>query len=69
MEIFWVGVNGSVQDATWSEGQYGWRQFELAPDGSVALGGCITAVSRIPESMEIWWVGTNGSIHDAFVYA
>jgi hypothetical protein len=68
MEIWWVGANGSVQDAFWYEGQRGWRRFEIAPAGSASPSGGITAVSRIPNSMEIWWVGANGSVQDAFWY-
>jgi hypothetical protein len=68
MEIFWVGANGSVEDAYWYEGQEGWRQFRIAPDGSASLDGGITAVSRIPNSMEIFWVGANGSVEDAYWY-
>ena len=68
MEIWWVGANGSIQDAYWYEGQQGWKRFEIAPAGSASTQGGITAVSRAPGTMEIWWVGANGSIHDAFWY-
>src|SRR5258706_161893 len=68
MEIWWIGANGSVQDAFWYEGQEHWGQFEIAPPGSASPNGGITAVSRIPNSMEIWWVGANGSVQDAFWY-
>ena len=68
MEVWWIGANGSVQDAFWYEGQEGWRQFELAPAGSAAVDGGITAVSRIPGSMEVWWIGANGSVQAAFWY-
>jgi hypothetical protein len=68
MELFWVGANGSVEDAFWYEGQVGWQRFPIAPAGSASLGGGITAVSRIRDSMELFWVGGNGSIEDAFWY-
>ncbi|MEH7041031.1 hypothetical protein V7057_24860, partial [Bacillus pseudomycoides] len=67
MEIWWVGANGSVQDAFWYEGQP-WRRQETAPAGSASTTGSITAVSRIPGSMEIWWIGANGSVQSAFWY-
>ena len=67
MEIWWVGLNGSVQGAYWYDGG-SWQQYELAPTGSAALTGSITAVSRIAGSMEVWWVGGDGSVQDAFWY-
>ncbi|OKH56189.1 matrixin family metalloprotease [Scytonema sp. HK-05] len=67
MEVWWVGANGSVQDAFWYEGGQ-WQQFELAPAGSASTSGGITAVSRIPNSMEVWWIGADGSVQDAFWY-
>ena len=66
MEVWWVGIEASVQGAYWYEGQP-WKQYELAPAGSAS--GSITAVSRIPDSMEVWWVGTDASVRDAFWYA
>jgi Trypsin-like peptidase domain len=67
MEVWWIGANGSVQDAFWYEGAQ-WRRFELAPAGSASVNGGITAVSRIPNSMEVWWIGANGSVQDAHWY-
>ena len=67
MEVWWIGANGSVQDAYWYDGGQ-WGRFELAPAGSAAPNGGITAVSRIPGSMEVWWIGANGSVQGAFCY-
>jgi hypothetical protein len=67
METWWIGADGSVQDAYWYEGGQ-WQRYELAPAGSASTSGGITAVSRIPNSMEIWWVGANGSVQDAYWY-
>ena len=67
MEIWWIGANGSVQDAYWYDGGK-WGRFELAPADSAAPNGGITAVSRIPGSMEVWWIGANGSVQGAFWY-
>jgi len=66
LEIWWIGNDGSIQDAYWYEGQDGWRQFQIAPAGSASTNGSITAVSRIPGSMEVWWIGANGSVQDAY---
>jgi hypothetical protein len=70
MEVWWRGVDASVQDAYWYEGGGPWRQFTLAPSGSVANdeGSGLAAVSRIPNSMEIWWQGVGGSVQDANWY-
>jgi hypothetical protein len=65
MEVWWIGPDGSVQDAYWYDGNP-WQRFQLAPPGSAAASGGIAAVSRHPSSMEIWWVGPDGSIQDAF---
>jgi hypothetical protein len=67
MEVWWVGANGSVQDAFWYEGGQ-WQRFELASAGSASGSGGIASVSRIPNSMELWYVGANGSIRDNFWY-
>jgi hypothetical protein len=67
METWWIGANGSVQDAYWYEGAQ-WQRFELAPAGSASVTGGIAAVSRIPGSMEVWWIGANGSVQGAYWY-
>jgi hypothetical protein len=68
MEMWWVGANGSVEDAFWYEGMDHWGRFPIAPAGSASPKAGITAVSRVPNSMEIFWVGANGSVEDAFWY-
>ena len=67
MEVFWIGSDGSVQDAFWYEGS-SWQKFQLAPPGSAAPTSKIVAVSRIPNSMEVFWIAPNGSVQDAFWY-
>ncbi|MCY9586907.1 hypothetical protein M5W97_19620, partial [Paenibacillus alvei] len=44
------------------------QRYELAPMGSSAINGSITAASRIPNSMELWWLGGNRSIQGAYWY-
>jgi hypothetical protein len=69
MEVWWIGLDDSVQDAYWYEGGQ-WNQYTLAPPGSAAHPSAgIAAVSRIPNSMEVWWTGANGSVQDANWYA
>jgi hypothetical protein len=67
MEVWWIGADGSVNDAFWYDGG-SWQTFQLAPPGSASPNGGITAVSRIPNSMEVWWIGADGSVNDAFWY-
>jgi hypothetical protein len=68
MEIFWVGAEGSVEDAFWYEGMDHFGRHTIAPNGSASPNGGITVVSRIPNSMEIFWVGAEGSVEDAVWY-
>ena len=42
-------------------------QFQLS-QGNASTTGCITAVSRIPNSMEVFWIEQNGSVQGAFWY-
>ena len=67
MEFWWIGADGSVNDAFWYDGA-SWQTFQLAPPGSASPNGGIAAVSRIPGSMEVWWIGPDGSVNDAFGY-
>src|SRR5712691_1135926 len=68
MEVFWIGADGSIEDASFYEGQ-GWNRFQLAPPGSASRTGGIAAVSRAPHTMEVWWIGQDGSVQDAYWYA
>ena len=67
MELWWTASNGSVQAAFWYEGST-WQRYELAPPGSAAPAGSISALSRKPEAMELWWIGEDASIDDKFWY-
>lgn len=67
MEVWWIGGDGSVQDAYWYAGAT-WNQFPLAPRGSASIYGNIAAVSRMPNTMEVWWIGGDGSVWDAYWY-
>jgi len=67
MELWWIGVNGSMQAAFWYEGG-AWTRYELAAAGSASVNGAVSAVSRIPNSMELWWTGANGSVGDSYWY-
>lgn len=67
MEIFWIGADGSVQDAFWYDGTP-WRRQQIAPPGSASSSGGLAAVSRLPGTIEIFWTAPNGSVQDAFWY-
>lgn len=67
MELWWVGSDGSIQDAYWYEGDQ-WRRFPLMHGGSAAANTAIAAVSRRPDTMEIFWQKPNGALADNHVY-
>ncbi|MGH6612764.1 hypothetical protein [Sphingomonas sp.] len=67
MEIWWVGADGSIQDAYWYEGG-SWQRFALMPGGTAAANTAIAAVSRRPDAMEIFWQTPNGALVDNYVY-
>ena len=67
MELWYVGAQGSIEDAFWYDGG-NWQHFQLAPPGSASPAGGIAAVSRIPNSMELWWIGGDRSVQGAFWY-
>jgi hypothetical protein len=67
IEVWWVGANGSVQDAFWYENAT-WSRFELAAPGRASSASGLSAVSRIPGSMEIWFIAPDGSIVDDYFY-
>jgi hypothetical protein len=67
-EMWWIGGDGTVQDAFWYEGAQ-WQRFELAPAGSASRSNSgIRAVSRVQNSTEMWWIGSDGSVQDAYWY-
>jgi hypothetical protein len=67
MEVWWVGPDGSVNDAFWYDGG-SWQIFQLASPGNALSSGGVAAISRIQNSMEVWWIGANNTIQDAFWY-
>lgn len=71
MEIWWIGVGGSVQGAFWYKGQHNdaWQRYQVAPFGQASQTSGIAAVSRINTAMEIWWVGPKGSVEGGYYYA
>jgi len=70
MEVWWIGLDGSVQGAFWYQDQNDnrWQRYTLAGFGSAAKSTGIAAVSRKPVAMEIWWVRSDGAVEGAFWY-
>jgi hypothetical protein len=64
LEIFWAQQDGSVWQASWSQGAL-WRPLQFAPPGSAAPTAQPTAVSRTPTSLEVLWIGPEGSVENA----
>lgn len=52
MEVWWIGADGSIQDANWYASR-GWQGFTLAGPNAAALTGSIAAVSGAPYVMEV----------------
>ena len=63
LDLFWVGLDGSVGSNWWDAGANNGRwnaAFEIAPAGSAA--GAVTAVARTPNHLDVFWVGLDGSV-------
>lgn len=71
MEIWWIGLGGTVQGAYWYQNQNNnaWQRYTLTGPGTASDQSGVAAVSRIPTTMEIWWVGPQGSVEGAYWYA
>ncbi len=68
MEIWWVGIDGSVQGAFWYQTDPTWHRYPVTGFGAASTHGGVAAVSRFAKNMEIWWVGPQGSVEGAFWY-
>ena len=68
MEIWWIGIDGSVQGAFWYQADSTWHRYPVTGFGRASTTTGIAAVSRFDKNMEIWWVGPNGSVEGAFWY-
>ena len=64
VEVFWVRQDGSVWQASWSQGAL-WRPLQFAPAGTAAPTIQPTVVSRVRGSLEVFWIGPEGSIEEA----
>ena len=63
LDLFWVGLDGSVGSTWWDAGANNGRwntAFEIAPAGSAV--GAVTAVARTPDHLDVFWVGLDGSV-------
>jgi nucleoid-associated protein YgaU len=63
LEVYWIGTDGSVRGAAWTE-TAGWQALPdpVAPAGSAATTGAITAMSRTAGVTEVCWIGADGSV-------
>jgi hypothetical protein len=68
MEVWWIGVDGSVKDWYWWDGLRHWTGTQLAGPESASTTGGITAITRVPNHMEVWWIGQNGSVQDWYFW-
>jgi hypothetical protein len=63
LDLFWVGLDGSVGSTWWDAGANNGRwnaAFEIAP--AKAAQGAVTAVARTPDHLDVFWVGPDGSV-------
>ncbi|MET0901515.1 MAG: LysM peptidoglycan-binding domain-containing protein [Mycobacterium sp.] len=69
MEIWWIGIDGSVQGAFWyDDATPTWQRYPVTGLGAASTTGGVAAASRYDGTMEIWWIGTQGSVEGAFWY-
>ncbi|KAG7402417.1 hypothetical protein Forpe1208_v017212 [Fusarium oxysporum f. sp. rapae] len=67
MHVWWVGPQGSIEEAIW-ELNKNWKRSQVASPGAAALSSSLSAVTRIPTTEEMWWIGPGGSVEGAFWY-
>ena len=68
MEIWWVGIDGSVQGAFWYQTDGTWHRYPVTGFGAASTAGGVASVSRFDKNMEIWWIGPQGSVEGAYWY-
>lgn len=61
IDVLWVGEEGEVRSATWTDG-VGWAQPELVADKFSASIGGIAALAHTATTMEVWWVTRQGAV-------
>ncbi|MGX9787194.1 hypothetical protein [Mycobacterium sp. MMS18-G62] len=65
MSVWWIGKDGSVQTAQWTDTK-GWIDpAAVAGPRSAAPSSGLAAVSRSADDMQVWWVADDGSVHTA----
>lgn len=69
MEIWWIGIDGSVQGAFWyDDSAPTWQRYPVTGFGAASIMSGVAAASRRGDTMEIWWIGPQGSVEGAFWY-
>jgi hypothetical protein len=62
LDVFWVGVDGSVQTNWWDAASGRWSTpFAIAPAGS-ALPGTVSVAARAPGHLDVFWVTPTGAV-------
>ncbi len=62
MEVWWIGVDGSIEGSYWYDDVGHWTRYQLAPNGSATLESSIFGQSRNSANMNLWWIGPMGSV-------
>ncbi|MGE2714431.1 LysM peptidoglycan-binding domain-containing protein [Mycolicibacterium litorale] len=69
MELWWVGIDGSVQGGFWYDDTTPtWQRYPVTGFGAASTASGVAAASRYDDNMEIWWIGPQGSVEGAFWY-
>ena len=71
IDVFWIAPDGAVRSQWWEDGSAEGRwdqheQFNVAPPGSVAPGGDLVSVSRIPIQVDLYWGAPSGAVTSAY---
>lgn len=68
MEIWWVGLNGTIQGSYWLENGPYWQPYQVdcTTEGSAAWASGIAALSRMPDAMSVFWIKPGGEVEGAY---
>lgn len=67
-EIWWVGLDGSIQAAYWYESRPSWQPYQIDGTGfdTAARASGVAVVSRRTDAMSAFWIKPNGEVEGAY---
>lgn len=68
MEVWWIGIDGSVQASYWYQGIGTWKPYQIDGTGlgSASTTSGVAAVSRAANDLAAFWITPNGSVNGAY---